>query len=86
MYIKLKDDNKKRPAIFCRSDVRPFFDDLGEDIWIKSENFLHKDGILLKDKDKGKVWTFDTEEYELDNGESRFKIEELEAFLFKYYW
>ena len=77
---KSQSDNKKTAAIFCRSDVGPCFGELGEDIWIKPENFLIKGGILHKDKDKGRVCSFETDDYELNNGESRFKIKELEVF------
>ena len=83
--LKVNEDNKKNAAIFCRSDVGPCFGELGEDIWIKPENFLMKGGILHKDKDKGRGCAYDTEDYELNNGESRFKIDELEAFWFKIY-
>jgi len=82
--IKKSENNKKTAAIFCRADVGPCFGDLGEDIWIKPENFLIKGGILHKDKEKGRICSFQTEDYELNNGESRFKIEELEAFLLKH--
>ncbi len=81
--IKLNEQSKKYAAIFCRSDVGPCFGELGEDIWIKPENFLIKGGILHKDKDKGRICSYDTEDYELNNGESRFKIDELEAFWLK---
>ena len=81
--IKVGENNKKYAAIFCRSDVGPCFGELGEDIWIKPENFLQKGGILHKDKDKGRICSFDTNDYELSNGEPRFKIDELEAFWFK---
>ena len=81
--LRSNSDNKKPAAIFCRSDVGPCFGELGEDIWIKPENFLQKGGILHKDKEKGRICSFDTEDYELTNGESRFKIDELEAFWLK---
>ena len=81
--LKLNEQNKKYASIFCRSDVGPCFGELGEDIWIKPENFLIKGGILHKDKEKGRICSFDTEDYELNNGESRFKINELEAFWLK---
>ena len=77
---KSQDNNKKIAAIFCRSDVGPCFGELGEDIWIKPDNFLIKGGILHKDKDKGRICSFETDDYELNNGESRFKIKELEVF------
>ena len=43
-----------------------------------------KGGILHKDKEKGRVCSFETDDFELSNGEQRFKIEELEAFWLKY--
>ena len=82
--LKKKEKDKKHAAIFCRADVGPCFGDLGEDIWIKPENFLIKGGILHKDKEKGRVCSFETDDFELSNGEQRFKIEELEAFWLKY--
>ena len=78
--IKKNENNKKYAAIFCRSDVGPCFGDLGEDIWVKPDNFLVKGGILHKDKEKGRICSYETEDCELNNGESRFQIEELEAF------
>ena len=48
------------------------------------KNFLIKGGILHKDKEKGRVCSFETDDFELSNGEQRFKIEELEAFWLKY--
>lgn len=78
--IKKNENNKKYAAIFCRSDVGPCFGDLGEDIWVKPDNFLVKGGILHKDKEKGRICSYETEDCELNNGESRFQIEELEVF------
>jgi hypothetical protein len=68
-------------GIFCRADVGPCFGELGEDIWIKPVNFFVNGGILHKDKDKGRICSFDTEDFELTNGEQRFQIKEIEAFL-----
>ena len=42
-----------------------------------------KGGILHKDKEKGRICSYNTEDYELTNGEARFKIDELEAFWLK---
>ena len=68
-------------AIFCRVDCGPCFGCMGEDIWCHS-NFLTKKGILHKDKEKGRKCSFNTDfDYELNNGESFFKMKELEAFL-----
>ena len=81
--FKFKQSAYSMPAsIFCRINVGPCFGELGEDIWIK-DNFLQQGGILHKDKDKGRICSFDTQDYELSNGEQRFKIVELEAFWFK---
>ena len=81
--FKFKQSAYNMPAaIFCRINVGPCFGELGEDIWIK-DNFLQQGGILHKDKDKGRICSFDTQDYELSNGEQRFKIVELEAFWFK---
>ena len=74
--------NSKPASIFCRSDIGPCFGELGEDIWIKN-NFLQQGGILHKDKEKGRICSFDTQDYELSNGEQRFQIVELEAFWLK---
>ena len=74
--------NSKPASIFCRSDIGPCFGELGEDIWIKN-NFLQQGGILHKDKEKGRICSFDTQDYELSNGEPRFQIVELEAFWLK---
>ena len=80
----LKNFMKKLTSIFCRDDVGPCFGELGEDIWIRNGNFLQKGGILHKDKDKGRICSFDTADYELANGDKNFNIKELEAFLLKY--
>ena len=80
----LKNYMKKYTSIFCRSDVGPCFGELGEDIWIRSGNFLEKRGILHKDKEKGRVCSFDTNDYELTDGVKNFNIKELEAFWLKY--
>ena len=77
---ELKNSMKKLTSIYCRSDVGPCFGELGEDIWIKSM-FLTKGGILHKDKDKGRICSYDTtDDYELNNGERTFVIKEIEAF------
>ena len=83
--LKQSEENKKYAAIFCRSDVGPCFGDLGEDIWIKPDHFLQKGGILHKDKEKGRICSYETGDYELNDGESRFKIDELEVFWLKFY-
>jgi len=75
---------KKLTSIFCREDVGPCFGEFGEDIWIKAENFLQRGGILHKDKEKGRICSFDTEDYELSNGEKNFGIKEIEAFWLKH--
>ena len=80
----LKNHMKKLTSIFCREDVGPCFGELGEDIWIKSDHFLQKGGILHKDKMKGRICSFDTAEFELTNGEQNFQIKELEAFWLKH--
>ena len=80
----LKNYTKKLTSIFCREDVGPCFGELGEDIWIKAENFLQRGGILHKDKEKGRICSFDTEDYELSNGEKNFGIKEIEAFWLKH--
>ena len=80
----LKNYMKKLTSIFCRSDVGPCFGELGEDIWIRSGNFLQKGGMLHKDKEKGRICSFDTKDYELNNGEPNFNIKELEAFWLQY--
>ena len=82
--IKKKENDKKFASIFSRADVGPCFGELGEDIWIKAQNFLTTGGILHKDKEKGRVCSFEADDFELSNGEQRFKIEELEAFWLKY--
>ena len=75
---------KKLTSIFCRDDVGPCFGELGEDIWIRNGNFLQKGGILHKDKEKGRICSFDTADFELTNGEKNFRIKELEAFWLRY--
>ena len=44
---------------------------------------MQQGGILHKDKEKGRICSFDTQDYELSNGEPRFQIVELEAFWLK---
>ena len=80
----LKNYMKKLTSIFCRDDVGPCFGELGEDIWIRNGNFLQKGGILHKDKEKGRICSFDTADFELTNGEKNFRIKELEAFWLRY--
>jgi len=75
----LKHYMKVLTAIFCRGDVGPCFGELGEDIWIRG-NFFQRGGALHKDKDKGRICSYDTADYELTNGERNFNIKELEAF------
>ena len=41
-------------------------------------------GLLHKDKDKGRICSFNTDDYELTNGERNFNIKELEAFWLNY--
>ena len=79
---ELKFFMKKLTSIFCRSDVGPCFGELGEDIWIKP-NFLSRGGLLHKDKEKGRKCSYDTQDYELNNGERKFGIKEIEAFWLK---
>ena len=82
-YLRKKENNEKIAAIYCRFNSGPCFGSLGEDIWI-SGNFFSKNGILHKDKEKGRKCSFDTKyDYELNNGESHFKLVELEAFILK---
>ena len=82
-YLRKKENNEKISAIYCRFDSGPCFGSCGEDIWVHG-NFLSKNGVLHKDKDKGRTCSFDTKfDYELNNGESSFKIVELEVFLLK---
>ena len=71
-------------GIFCRADVGPCFGELGEDIWIKGRNFLTYGGLVHKDKDNGRTCSYNTNDYELTNGERVFKIKELEAFWLNY--
>ena len=71
---------KKLTAIFCRKDVGPCFGELGEDIWVKGRHFLIGGGLIHKDKDKGRICSYNTEDYELTNGDPTFNIRELEAF------
>ena len=80
----LKNYTKKITSIFCRNDLGPCFGELGEDIWIESDNFLKEGGILHKGKEIGRICSFDTADYELTNGERYFKIKELEAFWLGY--
>ena len=79
---ELKFFMKKLTSIFCRTDVGPCFGELGEDIWIKP-HFLTKGGLLHKDKEKGRKCSFNTDDFELNNGERKFGIKEIEAFLLK---
>ena len=80
----LTNHTKILTAIFCRADVGPCFGELGEDIWIKGRNFLTYGGLIHKDKDNGRICSYNTNDYELTNGERIFKIKELEAFWLQY--
>lgn len=71
-------------SIYCRANVGPCFGELGEDIWVKGQHFLTNGGLLHKDKDKGRICSFNTDDYELTNGERNFNIKELEAFWLNY--
>ena len=79
--LKNKENNEDIAGIYSRADCGPCFGSRAEDIWIKS-NFLNKEGFLHKDKEEGRYCSYDTKyDYELNNGESSFKLVELEAFL-----
>lgn len=80
-YYLRRQENEKIAGIFCRQNCGPCFGSCGEDIWITG-NILSKSGILHKDKEKGRKCSYNTKfDYELNNGESNFKLVELEAFL-----
>ena len=80
-YLRKQENDEKISGIFCRQNCGPCFGSCGEDIWIMG-NCLSKNGILHKDKEKGRKCSYDTKfDYELNNGESNFKLVELEAFL-----
>ena len=75
--LKTYDNIKEENAIFCSKDTVPFFYSNFGNYNIKIENkFFSKDGYTTK---KGDCYET-TEDYEINGGEERFVVKELEFF------
>ena len=80
-YLRDYENPLNVSSIYCRADCGPCFGFCGEDIWCHN-SFLTQRGILHKDKENGRECSFNTTiDYELNNGETDFKLKEIEAFL-----